>query len=154
MNAVADKPADAKRAVILNPQRMTLAEQCRQDWVVNAEAGTTVQDVLDPAYWAHMAVQMQPFDRIDVRLETGEWMLQLLVINHGRNWAQVHLLHHYDLAKRAETMPSAQKHSVEWKGPQLKWCVIRLADSEAVMKELASKQAAAEWLAQHEKSAG
>ena len=63
---------DKPRAVILNPQRIGLAEQLMQHWVVNAEEGTTVADVLDPGYWAHCAAQMQVYDRIDVRLETGE----------------------------------------------------------------------------------
>jgi hypothetical protein len=151
MSEVADK---AKTARILNPQRMGLAEQLRQDWVVNAEEGTTVEEVLDPQYWAHMAVQMQPMDRIDVRLETGEWMLELLVINTGRNWAQVNLLHKYELVQRSETLPAAQKHRIEWKGPQLKWAVIRVADNEVIHKELASKAAAAEWLGSYERTTG
>ena len=150
---VAEKTQE-KRALILNPQRMSLAEQVRQDWVVNAEFGTTVADVLDPQYWAHMASQMQAWDRIDVRLETGEWLLELLVINTGRNWAQVHLLKQHDLEQRSETMPAAQKHKIEWKGPQHKWCVIRLADSEMIQRELASKEAAGQWLAAYEKTTG
>ena len=63
---------ELKRAVILNPQRRGLAEQMRQDWVVNAEEGTSVQDVLDPSYWAHIAAELQQYDHIEVRLETGE----------------------------------------------------------------------------------
>jgi hypothetical protein len=153
MTEVAEKPQD-KRALILNPQRMSLAEQVRQDWVVNAEQGTTVADVLDPQYWAHMASQLQAWDRVDVRLETGEWLLELLVINTGRNWAQVHLLKRHDLEQRSETMPAAQKHKIEWKGPQHKWCVIRLSDSEMIQRELASKDAAGQWLTTYEHTTG
>jgi hypothetical protein len=151
MSEVKDKE---KRALILNPQRMGLAEQVRQDWVVNAEQGTSVADVMDPQYWAHMAAHLQPWDRIDVRLETGEWLLELLVINKGRNWAQVHMLAQHDLETRAETMPAAQKHKVEWKGPQHKWCVIRLADSEMIQRELGSKEAANAWLSTYERTTG
>ena len=154
MTEVAEKPTATKRVVILNPQRMGLREERRQDWVVNAEAGTTIEDVLDPQYWSHMAAQMLPAARVEVFVETGEWMLDLLVLNAGRNWAQVHVLHHYELAERADTMPAAQRHRVEWKGPQLKWCVIRNADSEIVLKEMASKAAAAERLASYEKTTG
>lgn len=153
MTEVASKPAE-KRAVILNPQRHGLREQLRQDWVVNAENGTKIDDVLDPQYWAHVSALMQPYDRIEVLQETGEWMLELLVINTGRNWAQVHVLHKHDLEQRAESMPAALKHKIEWKGPQLKFCVIRIADSEVIQKELASKVAAAEWLAGYERATG
>lgn len=151
MSEVAEKD---KRVVILNPQRMSLAEQVRQDWVVNAEHGTTMADVLDPQYWAHMASQMQPWDRVDVRLETGEWLMELLVINTGRNWAQVHVLNQHQLEQRAETMPAAQKHKIEWKGPQHKWCVIRLADNEMIERGKASKEEAGQWLAAYERTTG
>jgi hypothetical protein len=152
MSEVTDKPA-AKTARILNPQRMGLAEQLRQDWVVNAEEGTSVEEVLDPQYWAHMAMHLQPMDRIDVRAETGDWLLELLVINTGRNWAQMHLLARHDLVKRAETMPASVKHRVEWKGPQLRWCVIRNGDNEMLQKGM-EKQAAIDWLSGYEKTTG
>jgi hypothetical protein len=145
---------DDKRAVFLDPQRMGLAEHGRQDWVVNAAAGTSVQDVLNPQYWAHMAAQMQPYDRIDVRLETGEWMLELLVGGVGRNWAQVHLLHQHELTKLADVMPRAQHHRVEWKGPQRKWAVIRLSDDEILQDGKVSRAEAQAWLEQHEKLTG
>jgi hypothetical protein len=150
MSEVADKPA-VKSERILNPQRMGLAEHLRQQWMVNAEEGTTVEDVLDPQYWSHMAAQLQPYDRIDVLLETGEWLLELLVINRGRNWAQIHLLHKYDLEQRSETMPAAQKHRIEWKGPQRKHAVIRIADSQVIQDGFSSKLEAGVWLANHEK---
>jgi hypothetical protein len=150
MSEVADKPA-VKSERILNPQRMGLAEHLRQQWMVNAEEGTTVEDVLDPQYWSHMAAQLQPYDRIDVLLETGEWLLELLVINRGRNWAQVHLLHKYDLEQRSEIMPAAQKHRIEWKGPQRKHAVIRIADSQVIQDGFSSKLEAGVWLANHEK---
>jgi hypothetical protein len=148
MEEVKDKPKSAR---ILNPQRMGLAEHMRQLWMVNAEEGTTIEDVLDPQYWSHMAAQLQPYDRIDVLLETGEWLLELLVINRGRNWAQIHLLHKYDLEQRSETMPAAQKHRIEWKGPQRKHAVIRIADSQVIQDGFSSKLEAGVWLANHEK---
>lgn len=143
-----------KRVVILNPQRMGLREERRQDWVVNAEMGTKIEDVLDPQYWAHIAKQITEYARIEVLEETGEWLLDLLVINKGPNWAQVHVLHRFELVQRSDLMPAALKHEVVWKGPQLKWCVIRIADSEAIQKELASKIAAGEWLAAYERTVG
>lgn len=146
--------AKPKSARILNPQRMGLAEQLRQDWVVNAEQGTTIEEVLDSQYWAHMASQMQPFDTVEVRLETGEWLLKLRVINTGRNWAQMFEEHRYELVERSETMPAATRYRVDWKGPQMKWSVIRVADSEVVQKELPSKAAAQDWLASHERAIG
>jgi hypothetical protein len=146
-----DVKKEPKRAVILNPQRMELSEQWRQDWVVNAEEGTSVTDVLDPQYWAHMAARMQPYDHIEVRLETGEWLMQLLVLSVGRNYVQVHLLQKYELQAAESDMPSAQRHRVEWKGPQRKWVVTRISDSQVIQEGLADKAAGGLWLSNHER---
>ena len=43
--------AEDNRTKVLNPQRFKLAEFARQDFVVEAEEGTTVEDILAPAYW-------------------------------------------------------------------------------------------------------
>lgn len=144
------KPEPIKRVVILNPQRMKLAEYERQEWVCNAEEGTTIHDILDPQYWAHMAPQMRPYDRIEVRIDTGEWFAELIVLSCERNWARVHLLRCEELASPTEDMLPTSKFKVEWKGPQRKWEVIRLADSEAIQSGLADRQAANMWLRNYE----
>ena len=139
-----------KRAVILNPQRMGLAEQMRQDWVVNAEEGTTIQDVLDTGYWAHMAAQLQQYDHIEVRLETGEWILDLIVLDIGRNYARVYVAHKHDFADVDLKAPSgAITPKVEWKGPQRKYVVIRISDSAPLQEGFASKPEALAWMENH-----
>lgn len=148
MSEVQDKVA---RSVILNPQRIGLAESMRQDWVVNANEGTEVSDVLEPAYWSHVAAQMQPYDRVDVRLETGEWLLELIVMSVGRNWAQMHLCAKHDLQPITDTLPGAIKHKVEWKGPQRKFAVIRTADSACIHDGFASRDEANAYLSNHER---
>lgn len=140
----------AKRAVILNPQRIGLAEQLRQDWVVNAEEGTTIRDILDPGYWAHCAAQMQVYDHVEVRLETGQWVAELIVLDVGRNYARMFLSKQHDLADTPlDTPVGAVTHKTDWKGPQRKWCVIRLADSASVQEGFNDKQSAAAWMDNH-----
>lgn len=139
-----------KRAVILNPQRMGLAEQMRQDWVVNAEEGTTVQDVIDTGYWAHIASQLQVYDHIEVRLETGEWILELIVLDVGRNYARVYVANKHDFAEvQKDTPTNAITHKVEWKGPQRKHVVVRLSDSAAIQEGFSTKTEATTWLENH-----
>ena len=151
MSEVAEKAATEKRVVILNPNNMQLREQWRQDWVVSAEASTKIEDVLDPQYWAHMAAQMQQYARVEVLLETGEWMLDLIVLGLGRNWAQVHLLHRHDLERPAEALPAAAKHTIDWKGPQRKFAVIRISDNQLIQEGFGTRAEAAAWLVAHEK---
>ena len=136
--------------MILNPSRLQGAEYARQDWVVNAEEGTKISDVLDPAYWAHTSAQMKPYDRIEVRLETGEWILELLVLSADRNWARVHVLQKHDLVSTEQVAPPAQMHVVKWRGPQHKHCVVRLSDGEILSKDHDTAEIAAQWLRNHE----
>jgi hypothetical protein len=136
--------------IVLTEQRMGLAEAMRHDWVVNAQEGTTVKDILDPTYWAYVAPKMSIYDRVEVRLETGEWVAELLVLGLDRNWARVHMLQLYDLIPVAEAAPAPQSNEVFWRGPQHKWAVRRLADQEVIQQNFESKLAAAEWMRQHE----
>lgn len=139
------------RSNILDPQRHRLAEQVRNAWVVNAEEGTTIQDVLEPSYWAHVARELKPYDHIEVRLETGDWIAQLLVISQGLNWAKVHMLQKHDLAMSQEAPPSSQKHEVKWRGPQHKWCVMRLIDNQALQTGMEKDEASA-WMRNYERT--
>jgi hypothetical protein len=139
--------ADPKRSLILNPQRIGLAEQMRQDWVVNAEEGTAINDVLDPAYWAHCSGRMQVYDRVDVRLETGEWLLELIVLDVGRNYARMFLAKHHEFVDTDLSAPvGAITHKVQWMGPQRKHGVVRLSDSAVIQEGIPTKEAAAQWL--------
>ena len=147
MSEVMEKPETAKRVVILNPQRIGLAEQKRQDWIVDAEEGTTIEDVLNPAYWAHCAAQMSVFDNIFVRLETGEWMVHLIVLQTGRNYLRAHLAHQYDFTNADTSTPAnAITHVVEWKGPVKKHVVIRKADGAVIQDGFSGKNEAQQWL--------
>lgn len=143
---------ESKRDVMLMPARMQLAEHARQDWVATAEEGTLIEDVLNPQYWSHMASQMQPMDRIDVRIDTTEWLLELLVLQVGRNWARCAVLHRHDLAPVGDGDVVPSGFEVKWGGPVNKWRVIRLADREPLTSGHANREAAADWLRQYEKT--
>lgn len=153
MTEVAEK-AKPKSARILSPdqQRFNLAEVLRQDWVVNAEAGTTIDEALDTQYWSHVAVHLQPLDTIEVREETGEWILKLRVINTGRNWAQMFEEQRFELTTRAERMVSVERYRIEYKGAVRLHCVIRNNDNEIVQQGMRTKAEAIAWLESHERA--
>ena len=148
MSAVLEQ---VKRDLTLSPTNCALAEQWRQDWVISAEAGTNIEDVLRPAYWAHVAAQMQKFDRIEVRLITGEWTADLIVKDVGRNWAAMHLIKQHMLDdQKMEDLP-AQEHEVIWRGPTHKHAVKRLSDGAILQEGFSNKSEAIAWIANHER---
>jgi hypothetical protein len=148
-----DEQAKPKRVVQINNTRMQMAEYWRNEWVVNAELGTTVEDVMDPQYWAHMAAMLKPYDRIEVRVDDGSWLLELIVTGCDRSWAKVHLLQRYELTTADVAQTQSAKYEVAWKGPQHKWVVIRLSDQMMIKSELGSKNIAYTWMLDFEKSA-
>lgn len=141
----------AKKNPVLQPERMMLVEHGRQDWIVNAEEGVAVEQIMEPAFWAHTALKMKPFDYIEVRAEDGAWIAELRVLGCDRNWARVHLCHHYQLTTTDVSLSQAAKHEVKWKGPHMQFCVIRLADQMTVKEKCETKESAALWLREHER---
>ena len=150
-SALKDLQEIGKRSPMIHPTRMKLAEEERRDWIVNAELSHTIEDLSNPAYWAHMAAQLTPYDHIEVRAEDGAWIANLIVIQVDRSWAKVVLVSKYDLLE-TETLPSnIAQHKVEWKGPQHRFAVIRLVDQVTVRNGFQTKEEANAWMREHEK---
>ena len=143
--------AQAKEAPILQPARMHLAEHARHDWVVDVEEGRSIEQILDPGFWAHCADQFQVFDNIEARAEDGAWIAELTVLQCSKNWAKVYLKQKYVLSSTIVQDAASGTHEVKWKGPHLMWCAIRLSDGEVIQKSMPSKDAATLWLNEYEK---
>lgn len=141
-----------KRSPTLQPARMRLAEYDRQDWVINCEPEITVEDVLEPGYWAHVASLMKPYDHIEARAEDGTWVADLVVTGCDRTWAKVALKQKYNLTTKDVSQSQAFKHSTEWKGPQHRWGVIRISDSQMVKSGFQTKEEATAWTREFEKA--
>lgn len=140
----------AKRAVKLPAGRLGEAQYERQDFVGTAEEGTVLADVLEPSFWTHHASRLKPFDRVEVREESGNWIAEVVVLQVDRNWAKVHLLAMHDLMAAQEDAPAPQRFAVQWKGPQKKHVVMRLADGVILQEGFSSKTDAMSWAVNHE----
>lgn len=131
---------------------------------------TTVQDLLDPAMWCHVAKQwLKPLDEIIVIPQGAPFRAHFIVLDKGDTFAKVQLLDVKLLnATEAQTygeqplgriaaavedsiatLPVDAPVSVEWKGPQLKYSVIRTKDGERLKTGFAIKSEAEKWAAEH-----
>lgn len=148
-------PEEKKRTPMMDQTRMRLAEYERQDWVANIEFGLTVDDIMVPGFWAHMASQMKPYDHVEARSDDGTWIAHLIVTGCERTWARMALDRVVTLTTKdvAETQAIAM-HKVEWKGPQNKFTVIRLADAAPIRTGFATKDEANAWMREHERMLG
>lgn len=138
-----------KQAQVLMPDRFGLVGQKQNMFVVDLPFGVTEEDFMDPGYWAHVADQMQPLDEIKVRAEDGSFVVYLLVAWCERNFAKVVFDRRVECTVSKEAPVNSVKHRVEWKGPHMKFCVIRNSDS-SVLREGETKDGAARWLREFE----
>lgn len=150
--AQADEPGRAKHQI--TSDRFKLAEVERQDWVCTAHFGTRIDEITDPAYWAHIASKLRPYDHIEVRVDDSSWIAEVLVLEAGRNWARVMITNKWTLDSADVSQTVTESYKVVWKGPMLKWSVVRLIDSAMLSKEHTNKSQAEDWLRSYEKSVG
>lgn len=134
------------------PERIGLAEEKRQDWVVDLPFAHTLEDALDPGYWAHVAGTMQPGDHIELRAEDGSWRADLVVDFCERNYARVVLKHLLKMQADTQAPTTSIKHKVEWKGNYNRYCVIRTSDEKMLQSGFRTRAEADHWLTEHEKS--
>jgi hypothetical protein len=147
---------EKKRSPMIDQTRMRLAEYERQVWVANVEFGLTVEDIMVPGFWAHMAAQLRPYDEIEARSDDGTWIAHLVVTGCERTWARVAIDRVVKLTTKevAEAQSNPVQHKVEWKGPQNKFSVIRIADAEPIRTGFTTKDEALQYLRDHERTIG
>jgi len=145
---------DKKRMPVIMPQRMRLREYEIQDWVANIEYGFSLEDILVPSFWAHVAAQMKPYDHIEARADDGSWVAHLLVTGCDRTWAKVAVDRVIKLTSKDIAETQASQHEVKWRGPQHKYSVIRVADREPIKAGFANAEEAAQWAREHERVVG
>jgi hypothetical protein len=134
----------------LHPARFAEAAQSRNVWAATPTHDTKYEDLFAPEYWAHIAVRARPGDFIEVFAEDGSYWAQLIVLSAGRQALSVAEIQRRDL-QRGNALPEAGSGViVEWKGPHLKYCVLRTKDNERVSEKhesrLQAENAAAEYL--------
>ena len=123
--------------------RFKQAEFARNIWRIVPEHGTSTDDIIAPLYWSHVAAHLKPFDKIEVLAEDGSFYAELLVITVGHGAVRVAPLFLRVLdGTFDEQVSDFGEYEVRYKGPHWKWCVIRKADSQAVMKEIPTRDAA------------
>lgn len=132
---------------------MQLAEYKYNEWAADPEQGTTLEDMLDPSYWAHSARNLKSRDKIIVWEESGAFYAELLVIDAGANWAKVEQLEYKELHDRADSRAvHIDNHEVKWNGPHDKWVVIRDSDRAKLVSKQPTRKAAMTWLEDHVRS--
>jgi hypothetical protein len=131
--------------------RLELAEHARQRYAYTATAGTQVADILQTEYWAGLNPMPQPWDIIEVREELGAWWAELLVrssTEDGIVVAGIKAVELESVAPRNFQPTNLEGCQVVYRGPFLKWCVVR-PDGLQLQGGFEDEKRAAHWLTDH-----
>lgn len=131
--------------------RFALAEHKRAIWQATIEQGVTFEEVIDPAFWSHVANKIEPYSRIECVSEDGTYFAELMVMDVGMGFVKTSVLRFVELMAPTKVDGEHSKYEVRFQGPYKKHVVIRKEDG-MVLKEGMSKVEANEWLTGHVKS--
>ena len=143
--------AEERKLQALSGARLQFAEQVRNQWQITVPVGTLPDDLLVPAFWAHVGIRLRVRDQIEVWAEDGQWFCVLLVVDRDRNWAKVVPIIGPIGLSREVTDDQANAGFMEaqfevlWRGPR-KWSVVRKADRGVVHENEETKDGAEQWL--------
>ena len=147
----------------LEPARFKPAESSRNVHSITIEQGISRAEILNPAFLAHIAARLRPYDHIEVTCDDGTLYAELLVKTCDRTWAHCHVLKWEDLTTRDVSLSQAtakpekakgnapvnEDFRVEYKGQHKKWCVIRNLDNQFVREDEENKENAQHWLREY-----
>lgn len=150
----APAPKPPREVPGLQAIRRTLAEQRRNIWHIEVDAGIEPSEMLAPSYWAHVAREFRQADRIEAHAEDGAWFAEFLVQDAGTNWAKVACLRAVKLEsinpdRRGLILPG---HTVAFGGNFAKWRVVRDVDKHVLRDKLNSEGDAYAWLSNYAKT--
>jgi len=145
---------EVKRTTALHPMQMRVAEYERIVYVADIAFGVSLDEILAPGFWAHVATKLPPYTQIEARSEDGSWIAYLIVTGSDRTWARVAVDRVVNLTTKDVSETQATSHEVKWKGPALKYAVIRLSDNAVVLSGFRQREEAIRALQEHERVIG
>lgn len=134
------------------PTKLALAEHAVVTYFDAPAAGVTFEDVMKPEYWTHVAPSLRPGHRIEVNAEDGTFWAMLLVVEAERKSARVVTLQHVQIEERAPA-PEQSDVFVKYRGPKVRYSVVRTADNEVLKDGFQTERAAQEWITNRDRAA-
>lgn len=144
---------DEKRRHLL-PTRKLLADYARGNYFLKVPPGVSLDDLMDPDFWQHLAAGLKVDARLEVVSEDGtiDADLRVIAIDPRGAWVQMRLLRVYVAQESKEVReaplgtPDNEGYRVEWAGPSHRFRIIA-PGGEIVEKNIPDKTTALEYLA-------
>lgn len=149
--AAAPAPEQKKLVQPLLQSSFKPREYAITDYAVFPVFGTTIEDLKDPIYWASVAQQLKPYDKLYVYPEGGSYYAELLVVAATARAAMVETITFLALDKKIDDFAADSDFTISYRNPNTQFVVIRKSDQTVLKDGLRSQEDAALWLAEHKK---
>ena len=154
------KQPQERKVTQMDQPRFKGVEFMRSEYLCTAHPNTTPEDLLAPEYWAHISAQLRPRDRIEAWANDGSWMAEYVVLEAGRNWANVKTLNCWNLSGEDIARTSAAiaaeyaglPYEVKFRGEHCLWSVLRKSDNAVMHENEGTKGGADQWLRERMKA--
>jgi hypothetical protein len=122
--APATAPVAQRQKVQISEQAVKLAEVGRNLWHAVAPYTHTLEDALDPSYMWHSHARIQPGDRIEIRHQLHQFLVELYVVEVDKDTQAIltYPLAVHDFAKAELRVADLTGATVEEMGAN-KWCI-------------------------------
>jgi len=140
----------------INANEVQGADFGRRAFVHTPADGVSVEDMLEPGYWAAVAGKLGFGDRLEVLPQNGSYHAELVVLDVGKTWAKMGLVHSVLFNKKANTRQvanpvetpveeSAGGTYVKWSSPHTKFRVHDAKTREVLKDGFVTADAAKAW---------
>ncbi len=147
---------ELKRSLVeIKPSQITPTEQQILNFTIIAKPGQTIEDIMEPKAWASISPRVEVWSRVNVIAEDGSYLAELHVTSVSRQWVATTLLSYHDLTEKDKDKPALEVlelHEVKWRGPILKWCLVRKEDDSNISEKMETKEQAGNAKIEYEKA--
>lgn len=135
----------------INQSEFRLAEHVSLNYVARPNYGVTLEQVMEEAYWGHVATLLKAGYTIECMPEGLTWYAKLIVVDATPVSAKVKLLQFVDLAdpvqlpQQSPMLERLELGAFEITREGAWWRVVRTSDKEVMRKGFRSIKAAQDW---------
>ncbi len=136
----------------MKPTRLPQANHVIISYAHTPEYGISIDEVLKPEYWSHVAKSLRPGYVVFVTAADMSWRAELMVRDVTRNEALMGVVSHVKFGAAVDLDVDEMPYELKWRGPARKFSVLRKTDGDILKDEFPTKELASEWAKNHMKA--
>lgn len=134
------------------PTQIMPAQSLVMTWHYTVPPAISLDDLLKPDFWSHVAVRLRPHNRVIADAEDGSWTATLFVRSVNRLSATMAVQSFMEFGEKSalsDSVATFADFDIGWGGPAHKHRVVRKSDGAIMTKGHDTSEDAGMWLKNH-----